>query len=655
MDIAIESIILWPKVRAKPLRQIDFKAGSINVITGSSKRGKSALLTIIDYVLASRKCAIPVGIIRDKTEWFGLKLKIGATTLILARKEPGAHIQTGDMMMLEGAASAIPDYPEVNCGADAVRDRLSQAAGLSNLKVSYFKEGQSYESRASFRDMVAFSFQPQHIIANPYTLFYKADTVEHREKLKSVFPLALGIINNDVLGYRRELNDIEKELDQKKRELKSIQAAASVWLSEIKAHYISAQELGLIRDAKVAESDWEAQDYLLRLAKTSSLKNSLMSLPDIEGNTDIAVKELVDLERREHELAHDISILRQQLLEMQSFEATLFRYRETVDTKKQRIAGVGWFAAVVAETHHCPLCNSDTTKARDSIKKLLDISHELSANSENIEHTKDGFQADIADVQKRLREREGELRELRKERTALDSKSTASARARQTLAGIYTFLGKLEQAITNYRASQDVRGLPKEVQELEARAADLRLRLNNRTIAEKTADVSKRLTSLMHDYAKLLDIEKPDDPVELDMKNLTLRISSGKGRQDYLWEIGSGANWVGYHIAAMLALQQYFSTLDFCPVPNFLVIDQPSQVYFPAGWPDDQRTTSTDQSDIESVHKILGALSKGIQNTKGRLQIILLEHADEMTWKGVPNVNVVKRWRGGDALIPSDW
>ena len=39
--------------------------------------------------------------------------------------------------------------------------------------------------------MAAFNFQPQHIVANPYTLFFKADTTEHREKLRIIFPLAL--------------------------------------------------------------------------------------------------------------------------------------------------------------------------------------------------------------------------------------------------------------------------------------------------------------------------------------------------------------------------------------------------------------------------------------------------------------------------------
>lgn len=49
------------------------------------------------------------------------------------------------------------------------------------------------------------------------------------------------------------------------------------------------------------------------------------------------------------------------------------------------------------------------------------------------------------------------------------------------------------------------------------------------------------------------------------------------------------------------------------PVPNFLVIDQPSQVYFPEAWPSIEQTPETngksDRSpDIEGVHRIFGAL-----------------------------------------------
>jgi hypothetical protein len=38
-----------------------------------------------------------------------------------------------------------------------------------------------------------------------------------------------------------------------------------------------------------------------------------------------------------------------------------------------------------------------------------------------------------------------------------------------------------------------------------------------------------------------------------------------------LSEIGSGSNWLAYHIATILALQQFFMKLPHSPVPQFVV------------------------------------------------------------------------------------
>jgi hypothetical protein len=46
------------------------------------------------------------------------------------------------------------------------------------------------------------------------------------------------------------------------------------------------------------------------------------------------------------------------------------------------------------------------------------------------------------------------------------------------------------------------------------------------------------------------------------------------GSEDFLWEIGSGSNWLSYHMAITLALHQFFLSLPSCPVPNFIVNDQ---------------------------------------------------------------------------------
>ena len=78
------------------------------------------------------------------------------------------------------------------------------------------------------------------------------------------------------------------------------------------------------------------------------------------------------------------------------------------------------------------------------------------------------------------------------------------------------------------------------------------------------AALQRRLDSILDEIQQItgtiipsLNAEWGDSPVRLDTKELTVRVSRN-GRMDYLWEIGSGANWLAYHVAVTLALQIYF-------------------------------------------------------------------------------------------------
>jgi hypothetical protein len=53
--------------------------------------------------------------------------------------------------------------------------------------------------------------------------------------------------------------------------------------------------------------------------------------------------------------------------------------------------------------------------------------------------------------------------------------------------------------------------------------------------------------------------------------------------------------------------------------------------------------------------RIFRALSEAVTRTKKRLQIVVIDHVGEAYWKGIPNIHVIERWRGDDALIPSNW
>lgn len=47
----------------------------MNVITGASKTGESALIDVVDYCDGNGECRVPEGPIRRAVSWFGLRLK----------------------------------------------------------------------------------------------------------------------------------------------------------------------------------------------------------------------------------------------------------------------------------------------------------------------------------------------------------------------------------------------------------------------------------------------------------------------------------------------------------------------------------------------------------------------------------------------------
>ena len=111
-------------------------------------------------------------------------------------------------------------------------------------------------------------------------------------------------------------------------------------------------------------------------------------------------------------------------------------------------------------------------------------------------------------------------------------------------------------------------------------------------------------------------------------------------------------NWVGYHLTAYLALQHFFIE-HARPMPSFIVLDQPSQAFFPR---DRERGGDLDEltdTDRENTRQLYELTHQVVAQLTGALQVIALDHADfEDAWFAE---SVVERWRDGDALIPPQW
>jgi len=198
-------------------------------------------------------------------------------------------------------------------------------------------------------------------------------------------------------------------------------------------------------------------------------------------------------------------------------------------------------------------------------------------------------------------------------------------------------------------------GLRGEIAELQAQIAVLQKTVSEADIQRKLRNALDRIAHQANKLVPQLDAEWPDAPIRLLIEDLTVKVLRGT-REDYLWEIGSGANWLAYHVATMLALQHFFLEEPHHPVPGLLIFDQPSQVYFPkrAAGDDTAEVVTWRDQDIVAVRKVFALLGAEATAAKTRLQIIVLDHADDDVWGGLPGVRLIEEWRG-KALVPASW
>lgn len=649
MYFQIRKLILWPRAKKSP-RIVEFKRGFVNVISGASKTGKSAVIPIIDYCLGSDRCAIPVGVIREKCGWFGIVIETVEGLKLLARREPGDQQSTGDMYFLEGGEIDIPDRIESkNANLDYVKDSLNRVAGLTNLEFEPNSEG-GYKARPSFRDLMAFTFQPQNIVANPDVMFFKADTTEHREKLKTIFPYVLGAVTAAVLQARFEVDRLNRTLRRKEAEMRAITSANSAWQLEAQGWLRQAIELGLLPANEGIPPDWANIVDMLREIVTINDRNARPSLAGI----DVTLTRLQTLRSSESQLAEQLHEHRQRLNELRRLLESSEAYGGSVRVQRDRLALADWIRGLVDDETNDPLAEL-SGGGRGRLLELCDNLDALDVRLKSLPSVSGTLDKEMLRQRSATEEVLTRLNETRNEISNLERDSAIARRATDHFDRVERFLGRLEQALQLYDRADQSSDLRTEIATLRKQIGDLQKIISEAEIHRKLNNALARVESMTSQMVPQLDAEWPDAPVRLIIDDLTVKVIRGS-RDDYLWEIGSGANWLAYHVSLTLALQKFFLTEPQHLVPSFLVYDQPSQVYFP------KRNASDDTSDgyilrdqdVLAVRKVFALLGREAETAGGRLQIIVLDHADDGVWGDIPGVTLTEEWRG-QALVPAEW
>ena len=622
----------------------------VNVISGASKTGKSAVIPIIDYCLAAGKCSIPVGTIRDACSWFGIVVETIEGQKLLARREPGEARQTGDMFFLEGELIEVPtEVPQKNTNTEFVKRKLDELAGLSQLGLNPDSES-GFQSRVSFRDLTAFTFQPQYIVANPMVLYFNADTTEHREKLKSIFPYVLGALTSEMLAARWEIDRLQRELHRKESALAASKTAVRAWQTETQAWVRNAVEFGLLPVNTPIPTEWVEVVDLLRHAAGVDTRAAFATLESIEPT----LEELQSLRAQEGEAAATLSEKRQRLNEIQRLLSSSQNYGSAIRIQRDRLNIAEWLRARAREADDPLVMLGDG--GRDKLDSLAEALTGIEIQLRTQPSLSDAFDRERLRLRGEVEEAAANLTAVRQEIVLLEQRSEQVRAATFRQDRIERFIGRLEQALQSFDRSEEGSELGEEVARLQARLEALRAIYSETQVRRKTQNALRQVENIAATIIPMLDAEWPNAPIQLVIDDLTIKVIHTE-REDLLWEIGSGANWLAYHLAVTLALQRFFIEVPHHNVPGLLVYDQPSQVYFPRGYnvEGEVRTGRTRDEDIAAVRAVFETIGREVVRAKGQLQAIILDHAGADVWGEIEGVTLAEEWRDDHKLVPLEW
>ena len=456
--------------------------------------------------------------------------------------------------------------------------------------------------------------------------------------------------------------DLKRQLQALERELERRRSANNAWQAELESFYASALELGPVASPLGQPSS--TGQYVETFRRIVANIAHTQVIAPITGNTENAIATLTANLEQENDIARRLAYSRRQLQRLRQLRKSVEDYGKELFAQSSRLESVPWFERHLAASDARPFCGVQSETARIEVAKLVDASKSLQVMTAAAGRSPGSLEREQVEVTRTIRTLEDQLRTNKLQRKELEDQSAEAASSRQTTHEVFRFVGRIEQAIKNADASDDSGELSTKISDLRNELRSVQKRLDREQRAKKENAALERISGLIRQSSTLMGLERKDEIAKLIPRELALVFEDRDGNRDYLWEIGSGENWMGYHISLLLALHEYFLSLESNPVASILVVDQPTQVYFPArndtydhlvesqsAEPDQPRASG----DIPKARRIFETLSAGIKRMQGRLQIIVTEHADELTWGGIENVVEVENWREDRYLIPLDW
>lgn len=619
MSFYIKKIVLWLKNGNR--RVLEFHNDKVNVITGNSKTGKTAVLEIIDYCLCGSESNISFEHIGENVLWFGLNVHINGKDYTIARGEfKNETTLSSDYYF--SPTGEIPELPETSIGESELKVIIEQEFSI-NSKVTFGYGGKTIKqnSKISYRYFMIFNTLSGDVVNHSKNYFDKLELTRYREALPRIFDLALGITTIENLMIQDKIENVERELQKLEKNKVTYEKEVDLRNANLQLVIKKAKEAKIISPNLV-----EVEECVTTIKDIFSTGN----LELVEFGVKSEIEKLKE-EKQKVEI---------QLRKLKRFKSRYAMYKKSLTSEEDALKPISYinstFAKNIKNDEYAQFLNvleNELASIKKTIKNKMPFEYGIDDKIDELEkkliNCNDRFNLlpNIDDSIKSDRERLIAIGELKSEFYSLINAERSPDTIDEIIVSKEKELAKLKDGYISSEESKETT--------IEA-------------LNDYVQTYIKASENALDEYGSYLAT------FDYNRKVLKLR----KSKSTTTANITSSSDHLFMHLCLFLGMHQLIMNNGVPYVLPLLIIDQPSRPYFNNSTFDynmskESLSKKDDWNKVKEIFEVMNTFFNNVIDDEQHFQIILLEHVSLDAWEGCSNVHLVEIFDGtNNALIP---
>lgn len=638
------------------IHKVELQEG-LNIITGKSSTGKSALIEIFDYCFGG-SYTVPKGVITQYAEIYYLYMQRKEQYFVIGRKkDDGSGFFRREEAYQVDLISSDYFLEEYFLTNENYKKQLTKLF-IDIVDINESQETIKFRGRSlpspSVRSFMSFILQHQNLVANKHALFYRFDEKEKMEQAIAHTKIFLGFVDQKYYLLSQEEAKLKYEIKVLEREQKVI-------------------------EKYIIENNISIESQLNVLYSLMGVEESPIKMEDIRRNAQDSKQILNNLVTDENIIydSNQESVLFKYLLdklnsydnERRKLSYKLESIRKHLDTEKEvsnTLSSIESLNKVQVGICVCPFCLSENNSLMKQAELLDQAMKKLSQDISLNHSLRSQIEVEEQKISQQIRELDNKIKDIRRQKRELEQRSEDAKKIKSRYEQILQIKASLFSMLDILMKKQSGLGNSDEINKLKQTLSIVEAGLNEYSFKNSLTKAEERINQIMSEIGKYFDFEDSYKPINLKFSLNSFDLyHDGEKEKIYLRSMGSGANWLYCHITLFLALHQYFIELEHngfnVAIPSVLFLDQPTQVYFPNFQHDNAEIFDTEDianlehkenidGDIKAVTHLFIRLAKYCHDLKEQYgyapQIIITDHADNLDLGNYEFESFVKsRWR----------